>query len=382
MSIVAYVGLPGHGKSYGVVENVIIPSLKNKRVVYTNIPMNQEKCLDDFGMCVVPFDITDIVKNPSWFNNVFEAGSIIVLDEVWRLWPAGLKANAAREEDKIFLAEHRHQVGSNGFSTEIYLVTQDLSQVAMFARSLVENTFRMVKRSNIGFDRRFRVDVYFGAVTGNKPSLSMREREIHGGVFKKEIYAYYKSHTKSQTGGAGDETRTDKRFNVLGRLSIKLGFLLAIICFVLIYFGFGKVKKMYFPDPVPAPVIHPVKNNSSVPRGPPTAIPAGAKVARVANPDQPDFLSKAQRINVSHILGLPPNRLFYYKILFDNSETLLTNVDLKRLGYSIELINDCLIKVVGHDYNGFIMCPKSRKDSGLLAGLASDLVVKNDNSNK
>ncbi|MCT7418525.1 zonular occludens toxin domain-containing protein [Pseudomonas aeruginosa] len=40
---------PGHGKSYGVVEHVIIPSLKQDRHVVTNIPLEVDMLLMDFG---------------------------------------------------------------------------------------------------------------------------------------------------------------------------------------------------------------------------------------------------------------------------------------------------------------------------------------------
>lgn len=373
MSISAYVGLPGHGKSYGVVENVIIPSLKNKRAVFTNVPLNHEKCLQDFGMCATPFETSDIVKNPNWWSDVFEAGAILVFDEAWRLWPSGLKASGVRETDKTFLNEHRHFVGDNGFSTEIYYVTQDLSQVALFARVLVETTFRMVKRSNIGLDKNFRVDVYAGPASGPRPPKVQLERQIHGGRFKKEIYAYYKSHTKSQTGGAGNEQRTDKRYNVLMRSSIWLGFLLVGICVFFIFFGFGKVKKMYEP-PVKESLNHSSFQSSSLPSGQSSRIPVNAQVAQPTAPQQAGFLSKTQRINISYISGPSNNRMFFYKALFENSEVLLSALDLTRLGYSLTLINDCLVKVTGFDYNGFIMCPKSsRKDSGLIAGLTADL---------
>jgi len=39
MSVVAYTGLPGSGKSYGVVENVIIPCLQEGRPIVTNLPL-------------------------------------------------------------------------------------------------------------------------------------------------------------------------------------------------------------------------------------------------------------------------------------------------------------------------------------------------------
>ena len=41
MAIDAYTGLPRSGKSYSVVKNVILPSLRQKRHVYTNIPLTQ-----------------------------------------------------------------------------------------------------------------------------------------------------------------------------------------------------------------------------------------------------------------------------------------------------------------------------------------------------
>ena len=113
MSISAYTGLPGHGKSYGVVDNVIRPALEKKRTVYTNIPMISDECLKRFKMTVVQFDTKDIIDNPNWWSDTFEAGSIIVIDECWRLWPSGLNASKARETDKSFLAEHRHLVGKN-----------------------------------------------------------------------------------------------------------------------------------------------------------------------------------------------------------------------------------------------------------------------------
>ena len=79
MSISAYVGMPGHGKSYGVVKHVIIPALKKARKVYTNIPMNEAECKRQFSISPVCFDIEDIKQNINWWAEVFEPGSIIVL---------------------------------------------------------------------------------------------------------------------------------------------------------------------------------------------------------------------------------------------------------------------------------------------------------------
>ena len=111
MAISAYVGMPGHGKSYGVVENVIIPALKANRNVFSNIPMHDEYCIENYGSKTTYFEMQDVIDNPNWFTEVFVSGSIIVLDELWRLWAAGVKANNVLEQHKSFLAEHRHMVG-------------------------------------------------------------------------------------------------------------------------------------------------------------------------------------------------------------------------------------------------------------------------------
>lgn len=49
MAIHGYVGKPGAGKSYGVTEHVVIPSLKQDRHVVTNIPLSVDDLLATFG---------------------------------------------------------------------------------------------------------------------------------------------------------------------------------------------------------------------------------------------------------------------------------------------------------------------------------------------
>ncbi len=246
MSITAYVGLPGHGKSYGVVDNVISKALKNGVEVWTNIPCNLDECDKQFGCHPVQFSIDDIIEDDDWFQSVFTAGAVIVIDEVWRLWPSGLKASQVKDQHKSFLAEHRHMVGSNGRSTEVVFVTQDLSQIANFSRQLVETTFRVKKAMSLGLNKQYRVDVFFGSVTGSSPPLSKREREVHG-TFKKDVFRLYQSHTLG-TGEVGDETRTDGRFNILKGYGLKIGLVSFIALSYFVIKGFGVVKANYFPD--------------------------------------------------------------------------------------------------------------------------------------
>lgn len=229
MAIDAYVGKPGHGKSYGVVEHVIIPSLKQGRVVVTNIPLQVEQLMKDFGGVIQQLE-------PGWdkdpdFADKIQHGAVLVLDEIWRRWPSGLAVNKAIEADKVLFMEHRHRVDDLGNSMRIILVTQDLAQVASWVRLLVEQTFRVVKRVNVGMTNRYRVDIYDGPVTGDRPPKNKFIRSL-GGKYRKEIYRYYSSATQSQTGTVGDESKADGRGNALKSTSLILCAIFLVVMLV------------------------------------------------------------------------------------------------------------------------------------------------------
>lgn len=208
MAIDAYTGMPGHGKSYGVVEHVIIPSLKQGRHVVTNIPLQVDALLAEFGGTIAQLpadwferrDLAELAPN----------GCVLVLDELWRRWPKGQKTNAAPLEDKALLAEHRHRVDDKGQSMRVVLVTQDLEQIATWVTLLVETTYRIVKKSK----KYYRVDIYRGAAKGQRPPKTALLRQT-AGTFKPTVWCYYQSATQSVTGDVGDESKADGRASLL-----------------------------------------------------------------------------------------------------------------------------------------------------------------------
>lgn len=239
MSIDAYTGWPGSGKSHTVVDNVILPALRAHlgkdgtapRVVVTNIPMKREAIDAEMPGCDLrEFDVAAFEKLSRAVSTAGERdrprleqelraaldaalplGCVWVLDEVWRLWPSGQKPAAVPEPFKAILAEHRHRVDEWDRSMQIALVTQDLAQVGKFARDLVEQTYRTEKLSVLGLHKRYRVDVYRGGVTGARPSKSLLVRQT-GGKYNPKVFQFYHSHTKSEGGGNGaDERKVDKR---------------------------------------------------------------------------------------------------------------------------------------------------------------------------
>jgi zona occludens toxin len=230
MSIVAYSGLPGSGKSYGVVENVIIPALNAGRHIITNIPLSLGRMADDFPKGkITTFTNSEASEQDSPFFDMerHPSGVIWVIDEAWRFWKSGAKSVNMPQEEKEFFTEHRHNVGPDGRTNEIVLVTQDLSQLASFVRQLVEETYRAVKLTAIGSNTKYRIDVYMGAAVGQKPGKPMRQLY---GSYKKEVYQYYKSHTRNKTDfAAGMEEKADDRANVLKHPLIKLGIPLCIL---------------------------------------------------------------------------------------------------------------------------------------------------------
>lgn len=229
MSILAYVGLPGSGKSYGVVANQILPALKEHRVVVTNLPVKVALVREEIPGCDIrTFQTDQLASQPESIDELFPPGCVAVIDECWRLWPAGLKVDRIPEAYKSFLAEHRHRVDKKGRSTQIVLVTQDLAQIAAFSRQLVEQTFVHTKLGALGMRGRYKVGVYDGNVTGTTPPESKRVNQVLG-RYNDKVWRYYESHTMSENANGGaDETPLDARGNVWRRPMLWVGMLAAL----------------------------------------------------------------------------------------------------------------------------------------------------------
>lgn len=263
MAIDAYTGRPRSGKSYSVVKNVILPSLREGRHVYTNIPCT-ELLHSEFEGQIHQLD-KDWYTDPALFDKI-PAGAVCILDELWRRWPSGMKSNMVPFKDKEFLAEHGHNVDEFGNTTRVVLVSQDLSQIAAFARDLVDKTYRTTKLDAVGQEGRFRVDVYEGAVTGQKPPKSQQIRQLFD-KYEPEIYRYYKSSTKSVTGEVGNESRADKRSNLLRSPWLIAQFVVPVVAvpfllwyvFGLFFGGMGLIEDAEEVQPVAqAPLVNPL----------------------------------------------------------------------------------------------------------------------------
>lgn len=219
MTILAYVGRPGHGKSYGVVENVILPSVKKGRAVWTNIPLVIQEWETVWPDHKIKLFSSSEAEEPGFWASI-PGGAVIVIDECWRFWPPG-KASDLPQDQKSFFSEHRHKVGGDGYTQEIVLIVQDLTNILTFVRNLIDKTFVATKLDAVGADRRYRVDIYQGPQKGPNYREKDAIRQIFG-TYKPEIFALYKSHTKAVDNLVGVEDKPDKRGNIFGGLFFRV----------------------------------------------------------------------------------------------------------------------------------------------------------------
>lgn len=280
MSVVAYVGLPGAGKSLTVVQSVILPALKKGRHVVTNLAMRADKVaalglpgtLDELPM-------ERIVAEPGLLFDYAQKGAIVIIDEAYKYFPAGVKANHVPQEFHSFLNEHRHRVDDLGNSQQIVVLTPDLANVAAFLRQAVETTYRCKKLGNVGMPSHFRTEVYDGCVTGQSPPQSKRLTVLVG-AYDKSVFPLYVSHTQSDAATAGaNEASIDRRFVIWRNPVIKYGAPLALgVLVASLYSAYG-----WYRERTAAPPARAVGASVAAPR--PRSVPDVRAAAAPAAPD-------------------------------------------------------------------------------------------------
>lgn len=359
MSITAYTGIPGSGKSYSVVKNVILPQLRESKSVVTNIPMT-EKALKEFPGMITQFKTEEVKENPAWFQEVFVPGATLVFDEVWELWPSGLRANNMQDGHKRFIAEHRHMVGEDGRSTQIVLVVQDLGNICTYVRNMVESTYRSEKLKSVGMDKRFRIDIYNGPVSGPKPPKTALVSQ-RTDKYESKFYDYYQSQTQNLADGHGVEETIDKRINVFNspffRTMLPAVF---IVCGLIIYYGFGRVKSFYGvqEDDIEEPVA------AAAPGALPDQVPTQAA------PKEVQHFYDGFKAHISFNMGTRPGNTRYLLTFIDGDyRVTLDQLALLRLGYDIEPISQCLVFLVGKGGRLAVTCKSEDEASPVTLNL-------------
>jgi zona occludens toxin len=207
---------------------------------------------------------------------------LIVIDEVWRIFPAGQMMHKVSQAKKSFFAEHRHRVGRNGIAQDIVLIVQDLTKVAAWARADIDKTFVATKLDAAGMDGKFRVDIYQGGVKGPKypaPDLGFSIQE-----YKPDVFQFYQSHTKGH-GKPGLEIKPDQRATVLSHPMVKFGIPLGILSmFLLGWMVVGFFTRHGNKKP---PVSPPVQESKPVPAASPPSRPVSVSPPAASSVSSP-----------------------------------------------------------------------------------------------
>lgn len=340
--ITAYTGLSGSGKSYNVVEHVLLGALKKNQQVFINIPLRLEALeVDGYDTSLITqYTHSDILSDARWLLDVLPKGALLIVDECQMVWPSGTKATSIPDPIKEFFTQYRHRVSEDGHTTEIVLVTQDLANVANYVRSLIGKTFRHVKLDSMGM-QRFNVGIYEGPAVGPNPPRAQRNMKTGPHKYKPEIYKYYISSTASDAGDVGDESRADSRGSIFKSPLWKWGFYAFIAALFIAWYSLRSAKEKMVPDLETASV---EEGGQFVPTK-----------FEVAPPKKPVPFEDHDVFIISNI-GVFPS--VQYKFLIRDRETRVTLdlQQLRRIGFSITPIDPCLVSMVFNDEERFVMC--------------------------
>lgn len=229
MPINAFGGGPGSGKTYGVMEHVILPAVAKGRFVITNIdgldheaiyayvaensPKGKIVCIGHIRSCDrsapeeedffpgeealdKPMPVPDAEHGRVW------GGDLVVIDEATRYWSQGDKVKRGHA---YFFREHRHFTNEMGHSCDLVVIDPDLTMLARALKGKVEMSSVTHKPKAIGLNR-YSVNLYRGVKLTGKPMSTSGPF-----AFKKEIYSLYKSYSHAQA----KEQPIDRRQNVL-----------------------------------------------------------------------------------------------------------------------------------------------------------------------
>lgn len=241
-----YTGRPGSGKSYNAVANVLIPSLKQNRTVVTNLPLVKSEIYQDFpdaNIFTVPFNLTKDDVARVFVTSNFPAGSIFIIDEAGKLFPAGWAISKAPTSLLTFFTEHRHVVSSDGKASEIFLLAQDVSQVAKWIKDMVDSTYLHKKLDKVGFENKYAVSIFDGVVSIDR-IVKTKIIDESTGTYSSDIYKYYKSYTKSDSlTDTALESNPDNRASYIKKIRLLLGggVLLVVVCVIGFIFAFKSV---------------------------------------------------------------------------------------------------------------------------------------------
>lgn len=247
-----YTGVPGSGKSYALVSQVIIPAMLKGRSIKTNIDgLDPDKvrryCAKHADLkgplgSIELFDGQQAQHNDFWPPDVgkddetfVKGGDLIVFDE-WRLYFSNREKLTVTTLEP-FLRIHRHLTNHRGDTCDVVIGSQLVTDLHRDFRGLCEGSYKFRKLKALGLPKVYQWDYYEGHTQpkGGRTSYGR-------GNYKPEVFALYSSYS----GGAdGNEHSTDSRQSIWGKSTY---FLIAAVAGI-IGLGVWGMWSFFFPDP-------------------------------------------------------------------------------------------------------------------------------------
>lgn len=81
------------------------------------------------------------------------------------------------------------------------------------------------------------------------------------------------------------------------------------------------------------------------------------------------FLSLFDDIYITLNMGFYPDIDFWYRASRGQDRIDITRKELKRMGYRILAINNCIVRIVNKDYERFVICKKGNDSPGLVENI-------------
>ncbi len=358
MSVDALTGLPGGGKSYQAVVEIILPALAAGRRVVTNIEGLKDDAIykrleivwnisadqigeiihvtddqilsDEFYYCP-PEDFAKLkLRASDDYESIVQPGDLVVIDEAWCFYESKVSPIVMN-----FFRKHRHFVNENNVACNVVLITQDVMDIGLKVRRIISTTTITAKMSAVGLDKFYNVKIYPKFDLRAVPTFEGR------GQYKKENFELYdsysfKSEQDKKKGRTGIEKKSDKRGNIWANKSIRYGLPLAFIVlgiFIYKFFSFFSKDSAIASSfkssvPPPAPIAAKTNQNPSLFSSPASNNTGSSNGSVSAQPSKPAEPQESNRVGVQGYYQVG-EKLFVLLKMDDKNRVLVEPKDFK-----------------------------------------------------
>lgn len=342
--ITFFTGTPGSGKTYEAVHKIVL-NLKLGRKVYTNIDgMEDDRChealktlagLDDMQFAEqfhhLGFYVNKEVKpqpndlegkiNLAWFWEYCEPGSLIVMDEVQKIFVSRDTQKPHNVAFADWASTHRH------LGYDLIIITQVAERIEIGVRTLTEwnYVFRKVNFFGGSVQKKYLCNSFAGEFTTGQP-LKKQVRTYNG-----KIFLCYKSYVAKDIKEQGFMTHVNiLNHPIFFAIPVVLGVCLYMVFFKSSFatgdiFGVNKVQNRNFDlvgtanaKPIPPIENKPQSITSDIPVNvTPSATPTTPQNTINSSPVVATVLTRRVKLNYMQVFH--KNKTSEIKILFDHS---------------------------------------------------------------